>query len=177
MNIDKTKLFENFANFKNIANVNILKCYHNLFDKIGIITNVGCYVISFIIIFRLISVFIFYLKQKYIIKQKINKLDNGINANFNMIINGNQKKSNENKINNIIEDNNKDIINKRKKIKSKKRKKKNNKKIIILTLYQKKINLKILFKIIIILFNLMLRIITETKENQKGQKIAKMTVK
>ena len=127
MNIDKTKLFENFANFKNIANVNILKCYDNLFDKIGIITNVGCYVISFIIIFRLISVFIFYFKQKYITKQNIDKLDNKINANFNMIINENQKKSNENKINNIIEDNNKDIINKRKKRKSKKRKKKKEK--------------------------------------------------
>ena len=33
MNIDKTKLFENFANFKNIANVNIFKCYDNLLDK------------------------------------------------------------------------------------------------------------------------------------------------
>ena len=128
MNIDKTKLFENFANFKNIANVNILKCYDNLFNKKGIIKNVGFYVISFIIIFSLISVFIFYLKQKYIIKQNIDKLDNKINANFNMIINGNQKKSNENKINNIIENNNINIFNKRKKRKSKKRKKKNNKK-------------------------------------------------
>ena len=54
MNIDKTKLFENFANFKNIANVNILKCYDNLLDKKGIIKNVGFYVISFIIIYHIV---------------------------------------------------------------------------------------------------------------------------
>ena len=40
MNINKTKLFENFANFENISNINILKCYDNLFDIIGIIYNI-----------------------------------------------------------------------------------------------------------------------------------------
>jgi hypothetical protein len=126
MNINKTKLFENFANFKNIANVNILKCYDNLLDKKGIIKNVGFYVISFIIILHSISVFIFYCVQKYQIKKRINKILDEIKAHSNMIkLSRNHKTSIRNLLDNIIETNNKNNINnKRKKNNIKKKKEK-----------------------------------------------------
>ena len=74
MNINKTKLYNNFIDIKNIANINILKCYQNLFNIIGIIYNMGNYIIILIIIFHLVSIFVFYLKQLNDLKNKINKI-------------------------------------------------------------------------------------------------------
>ena len=37
LNINKTKLFEGFVDIKNIANINIMKCYAKLFSKKGIL--------------------------------------------------------------------------------------------------------------------------------------------
>jgi len=120
--INKTKLFENFANFKNIANINILKCYRNLFNKINIIKNVGFYIISSIIIIHLISICIFFLIQLKVLQKKINDL---IKQKKNY-----SKNALEN--NNIIETNNKnDYIKDKNGIifpKRKKRKMKNSKK-------------------------------------------------
>ena len=59
MNINKTKLFENFVDFKNIANIKLLKCYKNLFSREGILKNVGSYIITSIFLFNIISIFIF----------------------------------------------------------------------------------------------------------------------
>ena len=36
MKIDKDKIFKNFIDIKNVANINILKCYKTLFSKKGI---------------------------------------------------------------------------------------------------------------------------------------------
>ena len=63
MNINKSKLFENFKNIKNIINFNFLVCYKNLFDKEGIINNIGSYLLIFIILFHIITIFIFRFKQ------------------------------------------------------------------------------------------------------------------
>ena len=72
MNINKTELYENFISIKNIANINILVCYKRLFTKDGIIYNIGSFIILAIIIFHIISIFIFYLKQYDTLKDKIN---------------------------------------------------------------------------------------------------------
>jgi hypothetical protein len=131
MNINKTKLFENFADFKNIANIDILKCYDNLFDIIGIIYNIGFYVISSILIYHIISFFVFYLRQSDTIIENINNIYKEKKAKLNTIkFTKNKKGSDRNKIDDIIETNNiNDKSNKNsQKIRAKKRKKKKYKK-------------------------------------------------
>ena len=71
MKIDENKLLENFKNLKNIGNFNILKCLKVLFSKKGILNNVGFFIIIPIIIFHLITLFVFYLNQFEILKNKI----------------------------------------------------------------------------------------------------------
>ena len=71
IHINKTKLFENFKNISNIANLNILKCHKQLFKKESILYNIGFYFTTAIIIFHIITCFIFYLKQYKEIRDKI----------------------------------------------------------------------------------------------------------
>ena len=59
MNINKNKLLDNFKNIKNIANFNFLICYKKLLKKEGIIHNFGAYIIFAIILFHIISIFVF----------------------------------------------------------------------------------------------------------------------
>ena len=82
--INKTRLYENFIDVKNIANLEILICYKNLFQKGGIIYNIGFYIISLIMIIHIICLFIFYTKQYDIIKNKINDIVFAIN-NYHVI--------------------------------------------------------------------------------------------
>ena len=72
--IDKNRFFDSFTNFKNIANMNVLKCYNVLFTKNGILKNIGFYIIISIILLHFISVFIFYLRDLTIIKLQINEI-------------------------------------------------------------------------------------------------------
>ena len=72
MKINKSKLLQNFVDIKNIANINILICYKSLFSKTGLLNNIGNYIISFVIILHIISIFIFYTNQLSKIKNKIN---------------------------------------------------------------------------------------------------------
>ena len=71
MKINKAKLFENFIDIKNILNFNFLVCYKNLFDIKGIINNIGSYIILVIILFHIITIIIFSLKQFRSLKGKI----------------------------------------------------------------------------------------------------------
>jgi len=78
MIINKKKLYENFGDFKNIANVKILGCFHNLFSKMGIRKNIGSYLMILIITFHTISLFIFYINQSHLITKIIDELMFGI---------------------------------------------------------------------------------------------------
>ena len=71
MKIDKNKLLDNFKNIKNIANFNILKCFHVLFCLEGISENVGFYILLLIILFHTIALFVFYLKGLNLLINKI----------------------------------------------------------------------------------------------------------
>ena len=71
MHINKTKLYKNFIEIKNIANINILVCYKNLFRKEGLINNIGSYIIIIIFIFHIICIIIFYNKQYHDLKARI----------------------------------------------------------------------------------------------------------
>ena len=74
MNINKNKLYENFKNVKNIANIDILICFNELLTKEGLIKNFGFYISNVNIIFGIITVLIFYMKQFVKIKNIINDI-------------------------------------------------------------------------------------------------------
>ena len=97
MNIDKEKLFSNFVNIKNIANINILKCYKTLFCKNGIKGNIGFFFIIPIIILHFIFILILYNKNLNIIKNIIKNIIFGI-TNWNLIQEGNRNKKDNMKI-------------------------------------------------------------------------------
>ena len=99
MHINMTKLKDNFINVKNVANLNILICYKKLLTIEGIVYNIGSYIVIAIIILHIISIIIFYAKQKNLLKQKINDIVFAINNlalvnNINNVKNGSNKKNN-----------------------------------------------------------------------------------
>jgi len=138
MKINKKKIFKSFIDFKNIANISILKCYKILFSIKGIIKNIGSYIIIIISLFNIICVFIFYLNQIKKLNIKINNISYGIiNSN---LIKTSKKKCKKNILSrNKIEDNsqNKIIIENTKTNHFKKNK---NKKKNILNINDKEIN-------------------------------------
>ena len=71
MHINKTKLYNNFVDIKNVANINILTCYKTLLTKDSLIYNVGSYIVIAILIFHIICIIIFYTKQFDLLKLKI----------------------------------------------------------------------------------------------------------
>ena len=72
--IDKNRLLDSFSKYKSFSNLKVLKCYKVLFNKNGILKNIGCYTITPIILFHFICVIIFYLKDSKIIKCQINEI-------------------------------------------------------------------------------------------------------
>ena len=88
--IDKEKLFKNFIDIKNIANINILVCYKVLFTKKGLIKNYGSYFMILIIFIHLIIIITFYAGNFYNkIKNIIKKISLGIdNSKFSQKENG-----------------------------------------------------------------------------------------
>ena len=71
MKIDKTLLYKSFTDIKNIANINILGCYHELFSKKGVVHNIGFFVIIILQIFHLIGVIVFYSNDLNKLEAKI----------------------------------------------------------------------------------------------------------
>ena len=101
MIIDKEKLFKNFMDIKNIANIQLLKCYKSLFSKKGIEYNIGCFIIIPIFIFHLICIIIFYRYQFDQIKNKIQDIFFGI-KNFKLIKLAKRKRKKNKKLKQII---------------------------------------------------------------------------
>ena len=91
MYINSTKLYNNFIDIKNIANINILTCYNVLLCKKGILKNIGSYIIILIIIFHIISFFIFCVKYTHEIKNKIKNIIHKI-KNLKLIHNNDKSK-------------------------------------------------------------------------------------
>ena len=65
IHINKTKLYDNFINIRNIANINLLFCYKLLFPIKGILHNYGCLFIFPIIIIHFILMILFCAKNSY----------------------------------------------------------------------------------------------------------------
>jgi hypothetical protein len=72
--INKDKLLANFINIKNIININVIKCYKQIFDIEGLKNNLGNYIIGSIIILIFILSVLFKIKGYIIIKNKIYKI-------------------------------------------------------------------------------------------------------
>ena len=123
MKINKAKLFENFKNIKNIANFDFLICYKKLFKKDGIKNNIGSYLILTIILFQIISVFVFYINEFSLIKKKISVILLGMNEE--QVPNKNEKDKKDKKNESKIKSSKISIYNKKKKKSKRKNKKKN----------------------------------------------------
>ena len=94
MKINSKKLLKNFIDIKNIANINILKCYKSLFCLKGIKYNIGSFITISIFIFHNISIFIYYKFQLDKLKNKINEI---ILCIKNLDLSKNSKKKNKEK--------------------------------------------------------------------------------
>jgi len=98
MKIDKDKLLSNFKNIKNVANLNILVCIKRLFSKIGILENIGFYIFIAIIIFRIISLFVFYIRQLNSLQKKIKYISYAI-KHLELLIKEEEKNKSKNEEN------------------------------------------------------------------------------
>ena len=67
-------MLENFIKIEKISNVNILKCHKELFTKKGHLYNIGCIITFIVIIFHIICLFMFYIKQLGIITNNIEEI-------------------------------------------------------------------------------------------------------
>ena len=132
---DKEKLYNRFKNVVNIANMKLLKCYKNVFNKYSLKRNYGFLIHIFIYILFFICLFLFYCKYYYLLKNQINAIEKAkeekfnkgnkkretiCNANTNNILdNRNRRKTyNQSKMNTIIKtDNNEERKNNNKSIK------------------------------------------------------------
>ena len=63
INIDKNKLYNSFSDIKNIANLDLMKCYDTLFSKKGLKKNYGFYILMVNILLFIICLIIFYAKE------------------------------------------------------------------------------------------------------------------
>ena len=139
ININTTKLLNNFVDIKNIINLNVIKCYESLFKIDGIKNNIGFWVNSPVVLFHIMSVVLFYAKEKKVIIKLIEDIIYAKKAKkqkekfSNKNIDNTKKKYKNNQTNKKIKKKN----NKKKKTsapikkeKSKKKKEKNNRKTI-----------------------------------------------
>ena len=62
---DKNKLYQNFIDIKNIANIKLLKCYKEVLNGKSLKKNYGFYILVLIIIFYFICLILFYSKYYF----------------------------------------------------------------------------------------------------------------
>ena len=90
--IDKKKLLKKFINFKNVFNLEVVKCYKLLFSKKGLVSNIGSYIIISIIAINFVNLILFWTKGYYLFFNKINSIISfDINNNKQIIINNNDE--------------------------------------------------------------------------------------
>ena len=74
--INKDQLLNNFTDLQNTINLNIMKCYYILFNRIGLIKNIASYIMIIIIFIIIFLTILFRAKGYYILKSQINKILN-----------------------------------------------------------------------------------------------------
>ena len=101
MKINKTKLYENFIDIKNIANIKLMVCYKELLTLRGIKNNIACFIIAPIIIFHITIIILFYDKFQSKITNKIKSISFGIN-NWDLVKADEKKKEKEKKMKKLL---------------------------------------------------------------------------
>ena len=71
---DKEKLLKSFTDIKNIANINFLKCYKEVFKGKNIIKNIGFYIFVIYFVFYFIVLILFYSKYYYSLISIVKKI-------------------------------------------------------------------------------------------------------
>ena len=90
--INRDKFLNNFVELKNQINLNLMKCYKELFNKEGLINNIGNYITSAVILFTIILCILFKIKGYKRLKNEINNLIKNKNKN-RKIFNSKKKKN------------------------------------------------------------------------------------
>ena len=90
-----SQLLNSILDIKNIINLNVIKCYNNLFNINGIKNNIGFYIISCVAIFHLLSVTLFYTIDKKNIFNKIKDIAFIKQYTAKLNINKNNKRNNK----------------------------------------------------------------------------------
>ena len=79
---DKNKLYKNFIDINNIANLNILKCYKIVFNKEALKKNYGFFIFIFIFALFFICLFLFRYKYYFSLIYEIYKIQKAFNEIF-----------------------------------------------------------------------------------------------
>ena len=112
--MNKKDLLENFSNFKNIFNFEVVKCYRLIFSKKGLVSNIGSYIILSVLFIHLITTILFFSLGNKLFLNKINKVIEQ-KLNDNILINQTNKNEKNKDIDNLNIKKSKTTIKKRKK--------------------------------------------------------------
>ena len=96
INFDMQSFYKYCSNFTTLSNINVMKCYKNLFAKNGILNNYGSFIILPIVFFHIISYIIFNLRDLNLIRNKIREI-----VHFRKVFDSLNKKKNKDNINEI----------------------------------------------------------------------------
>ena len=79
---DKNKLYKSFIDVKNIANINLMKCYKDVFKFNNLIKNYGFYYFVFLFILYFVTLILFYTKFYTELFNKIAEIENAKKYDF-----------------------------------------------------------------------------------------------
>ena len=99
---DKNKLYKSFTDFKNFANINLMKCYKNVFNLESLKSNYGFFFYAAIFLLFFITLFLFSFKYYFSLIQIIHLISEAKNKIYTKdirLINTNNEQNNGNIIN------------------------------------------------------------------------------
>ena len=73
---DKDKLYKSFIDVKNIANINLMKCYKDVFKGKNLLKNYGFYFFIGLFVFYFVCLILFYCKFYFLLFNKIANIEN-----------------------------------------------------------------------------------------------------
>ena len=73
---DKDKLYKSFIDVKNIANINLMKCYKDVFKGKNLLKNYGFYFFIGLFVFYFVCLILFYCKFYFLLFNKITDIEN-----------------------------------------------------------------------------------------------------
>ena len=92
---DKNKLFKNFVDVKNIGNIDVIKCYREVFRRKNLIKNYGFFIFIFLFLMYFITLILFYTKFYFLLKNEIKKILKAKAKNYKLEHSKKRKKSKE----------------------------------------------------------------------------------